>query len=105
VFTWTPAGDPAARVKVTINSTTQGGHGNPLKAIIECDVPDADGQIIIPSAMVDAFPSSEGLAICVAIDCPLSQIMRYTRGVAAVPGGEVSLIVGSRMDFGVIHHP
>jgi hypothetical protein len=100
---WT-AGGGDARVKITINADNQ-GHGQPYKAIIECDVPDAGGQVTIPKAMVDAFPETHAWSACAGSDCPPSRIVRYTRGVALVPDGHVELIVGSEITFGVEHMP
>jgi hypothetical protein len=102
-LTWTPAtGD--ARVRLTINSPNA-GHGQPYRAIIECDVPDSAGELTVPRAMVDALPELTAFAICVRIDCPPSVLLRYTRGTASVPGGHVDLTVGDQMIVGVDHHP
>jgi len=99
---WTPAGD-GSRVKVTINANNQ-GHGMPYLAILTCDVADADGEVQLPEAMLDAFPATEAWTICAGTDCPRSTITRYQRD--AVPVGddlELELIVGSTFDFGVNH--
>lgn len=102
-FRWTPAADePDARVRVTLNSNNL-LHGSPYFGIIECDVADAAGQVTIPAAMIEAFPETEAWNVCVGSDCPLSHATRYHRARAAVDGGAVELIVGSRVLFGVAH--
>jgi hypothetical protein len=102
-FTWTPASSDA-RVRLTINANNQ-GHGNPYMAIIECDVPDADGKVVIPWSMIDAFPPTEAWYVCAGSDCPPSTLLRYSRGVAPVSDGHVELIVGDQISFGVVHKP
>jgi hypothetical protein len=103
---WQPAagGPPEARVRLTVNSRNL-GHGVPYLAIIECDVPDAPGQLTVPRAMIDVFPRIEALGACVGVDCPPSFITRYTRGTAAVPGGHVDLLVGYELAIGIDHMP
>ncbi len=100
---WTPA-DDGSRVRLTLNANNQ-GHGMPFLAIITCDAADADGQIALPAAMLDAFPETDAWQICAGTDCPHSTITRYRRG--ATPVGtdrELALIVGSQVDFGIVHH-
>jgi hypothetical protein len=104
---WTPAtgaGAAEARVRLTVNSPNS-SHGQPYKAIIECDAPDAAGALTVPRAMVDALPRLVAFSSCVGIDCPPSYIMRYARGTAAVTGGYVELLVGDQMAIGVNHSP
>jgi hypothetical protein len=102
---WTPSSESRhARVHVTINSSNT-FHGEPLPVIIECDVPDAAGELAVPAAMVDAFPESAGLVGCVRRDCPASALRRYTRATVDVPGGHLELVVADEMPFGVEHHP
>lgn len=43
------------RVRLTLN-TNNGGHGAPYYGIIECDVPDADGQVTVAASLIDQFP-------------------------------------------------
>jgi hypothetical protein len=100
-ITWTPAG--TGSIRVTINSTNA-GHGAPLFAIIECEAPEAAGQVVIPAAMIEAFPPSTAVAICAGHDCPLSTIRRYRRATAPVGSDrEVELLVSSQYSFGVDH--
>ena len=102
VLRWTPTGD-GSEVRVTINSTTYGGHGQPLEAIIQCQAPDAAGELTIPAAKVAALPELSGAPICVAIDCPPSSIDRLSVGYATIPGGYVRLEVATRFQFLVRH--
>ena len=99
---WTSAGSDA-RVRVTINANNQ-GHGNPYLAIIECDGDDT-GSLVIPSAIIDAFPDTMAWAFCAGSDCPPSSIMRYRRGTTTAGGGTVELVIGSEVLFGVDHNP
>jgi hypothetical protein len=104
---WTPAtgaGAAETRVRLTVNSPN-GGHGQPYKAIIECDAPDAAGELTVPRAMVDALPRLLAFAVCAGVDCPPSYVMRYSRGTAAVTGGYVELLVGDQLAIGVNHSP
>jgi hypothetical protein len=103
---WTPAGGDDTRVRLTINSRNN-GHGQPYNAIIECDAPDATGQLTIPHAMIDGLPEIHAFIGCVSIDCPPSFLLRYTRAVAELPGdtGHVDVIVGDRSIIGVDHRP
>jgi hypothetical protein len=52
---------------------------------------------------VEAFPATEHWQGCAGGDCPLSSALRYQRGTAAVPEGEVELLVGSEVLFYVVH--
>ncbi len=100
-FTWTPT-DTDARVRLTINANSTGGHGSPYQAILECDSAD-DGSLTVPQAMIEAFPETTHWDICAGSDCPLSNAMRYRRGTVAVGDGEVELLVGAWRAFYVIH--
>ncbi len=99
-ISWTPGG--GERVRLTLNANNQ-GHGAPYAAIIRCDVPDGDGAITVPSAIIDAFEETFRWEICAGSDCPLSSLMRYRQDTAQAPGGHVSLIVGNEIKFFVIH--
>jgi hypothetical protein len=98
--TW-PAGRATDRVRLTLNTPNR-AHGQPFDAIIECDAPDT-GSVVIPQAIVEAFPATSGAGICVSIDCPPSTLRRYARGAADVGDGEIELVVGSELMFGVLH--
>jgi hypothetical protein len=102
VLRWTPDGSDA-RVRVTYNSNNQ-GHGAPFNAILECDVPDSDGEVALPAAMLDAFPETRAWTVCAGSDCPPSTIRRYRRGTHAIGSDrEVELVVASQLSFGVDH--
>jgi hypothetical protein len=103
VLRWTPAAG-GARVKLTIVAPSR-GHGNPSEAILECDVPDADGALTIPAPMIDALPPMTAFGGCVASDCGPSTLLRYSNGYAGVPAGYVELVVGYQLSFGVEHQP
>ena len=103
VLRWTPADDPDARVRVTLQSRND-GHGLPFSGVIECDAPDDAAEIVIPRAMIAAFPATDNWEMpCLGHDCPRSWIRRYQRSYALVPGGGIALVVGSQIDFGVVH--
>lgn len=101
IVSWTPA-DSGARVRLTIRSTTAGGHGQPLSRIIECDGPDS-GELVIPRQLVEAFPAMERTEMCVAIDCPPSSFLRYHSAVEPAGDGVVKLMVGNQVDFLIVH--
>jgi hypothetical protein len=102
VVTWTSAGLSDARVRLTLNANNA-GHGMPYAAIIECEVADTDGEITIPSALIDRFPATQHWEICAGTDCPPSTLARVRR--ATTEDGGVVLEVGSLVSFGVIHDP
>jgi hypothetical protein len=104
VVHWTPAGDPGARVQLTLNADNQ-AHGAPYEAIISCETSDDARQIRVPKAMIAAFPATADWDACAGGDCPRSGIRRFTRGFAEVPGGGIRLDVGSAIGFGVVHQP
>ncbi|MBE7454744.1 MAG: hypothetical protein HS111_39520 [Kofleriaceae bacterium] len=101
VVRWTPAGGDA-RVRLTLNANNR-GHGMPFIAIIECDVVDADGQIAVAPALLDAFPETDAWFICAGTDCPPSSLVRYRRAAVAVGEQEVELVVGNAFTFGIEH--
>ena len=100
-ITWTPAGGDAL-VRLLFNSNNI-GHGAPYFGIIDCDVPDADGQITVAAALVDGFPETGPWQVCAGSDCPPSTLTRYHRATATTTAGTAELIVGSQLSFGVDH--
>jgi hypothetical protein len=104
VVHWTPAGNPEARVRLTLNANNQ-GHGAPYEGIISCETFDDARQIRVPKAMIAAFPATDDWDACAGSDCPRSGIRRFTRAFAEVPGGGIRLEVGSEIGFGVVHQP
>lgn len=101
-FTWTPGPDPAARVRLTLNSTNK-GHGLPYEGIIECDAPDRAGSLTIRKELIAAFPATQRWDGCVRIDCPMSSTLRYRAAASATEGGRVELRVGSEKLLWVLH--
>jgi hypothetical protein len=98
---WTPAG--SGRVRVTLNANNQ-GHGGPFLGILECDVADAAGEVVIPAVLADAFPETQAWTVCAGTDCPPSTIRRYRRDAFDVGDDqEVELMVSSQRTFGVDH--
>lgn len=102
VVSWDPA-RPGTRVRLEIDSNNQ-GHGLPVTSMIECESDD-DGSLIVPRAMVEAFPEKPYQNICVAIDCPPSSLTRYRWDRADVSGLAVELRVEFRRYFLVVHEP
>ena len=100
-ITWTPAGGDA-RVRLTFN-TNNGGHGAPYYGIIECDVPDADGQVTVAASLIDQFPEVTPWLVCAGSDCPPSILSRYQRATAVTSAGTAELIVSSQLEFGIDH--
>lgn len=102
-FSWTPSGDPRARVRLTLNSANR-SHGQPYEGIIECDGPDT-GRLTLPKELITPFPDTYRWEICVGRDCPLSSALRYTRTEGTAGGRKVSLTVGNQQSFWVLHRP
>jgi hypothetical protein len=101
--TWTPVDpdDPALRVRLVLNANNQ-GHGLPYESVIECDAADV-GALVVPAAMIDAFPTTERWEACAGSDCPLSTLTRYRKASVDVAGAPVDLAVGSQIMLWVIH--
>jgi hypothetical protein len=98
---WTPAG--SGRVRVELNANNQ-GHGMPYLAIIRCDVPDAAGEVVVPHALIDAFPETQAWEVCAGTDCPPSLLTRYHAASFALDDDrEIDFIVQSQYAFGVDH--
>lgn len=73
VLRWEP-GDPASRVRLVLGADL--GHARYRSALIECDVPDEDGQIAIPQELVDRFADP---ALWSCGDCFSQSMRRYHR--------------------------
>lgn len=99
-ITWPPGG--GGRILLTLNANNQ-GHGNPFTSIIRCDVPDADGELTVPGALIAQFDTTYRWEICAGQDCPLSTLARYHEDTATIAGGVVRLRVASEVHFWVIH--
>jgi len=92
---WTKAGDGS-----TVELILQiGWHGAPPTAILWCTAPDADGQITLPQAMIEAFPYFGGMGL---FQHPC-YLRRVSRAVVASHGGPIEVLAASVMGFGVVH--
>ena len=100
-ITWAPGPDPDACVELVINGVNQ-AHGLPLMDIIECVGTDT-GSMVVPQALVEAFPYGLHEDICVSHDCPPSEITRFTRQTVDTASGSVQLLVRSTVYFSYIH--
>ena len=98
---WTPAGG-SDRVRLVLRSANA-AHGMPLNHIVECDSPD-DGSIAIPQAMVEILPNTFPSLFCVSVDCPPSELSRYTVGEATVDGSSAQLVVEHKLTFPLSHN-
>ncbi len=103
VLSWSPGPDPDACVSL-IFLGHNAGHGLPLDDIIWCVGPD-DGELTIPQAVVEAFPPGMWLGgfggfCCEGMDCPPSELSRYTRNVIDSEAGPVEMIVRSTVYLG-----
>ena len=85
-ISWTPQ-DPQARVEIVLNAGWHFPYAP--QAAIYCDVPDDDGQVVVPAAIVDGFLEHGTL-----FNRP-SHALRYTRTVLQLSDGMVELTVGS----------
>ncbi|MFH1834413.1 MAG: hypothetical protein ABH877_05255 [bacterium] len=101
-ITWTAGPDPDACVRVVLNGFNQ-AHGAPLADIIECEGPDT-GSLIIPQALVEAFPPGTTPEVSNNYDWPHSELTRYTRSVQLVDEGPAELMVHSTALF-LLDHP
>lgn len=97
---WDPVGD-GDRVRLIVRSTNA-AHGLPLDHIIECEGPDS-GSLAIPRALVEAFPDSSPSLICASVDCPASELSRYSLGETSYQGATAALLVTSQYTFPVSH--
>lgn len=102
-FTWKPSGDPRARLRLTLNATNK-GHGMPYEGIIECDTPDS-GSVTVAKDLIVPFPSTYRWEICAGHDCPLSSALRYTETEGPAGARKVTLTVGSKRSFFILHRP
>ena len=100
-FTWTPSGNPQARLWLTLNANNL-GHGAPYEGIIECDAADT-GSLTIAKELIKPFPDTFRWEICAGRDCPLSSALLYTQTQGLADGRKVTLTVGSRRSFFVLH--
>ncbi len=103
-FRFTPEAVPGSRLRLSLNANNR-GHGAPYQGIIECDVDDARGEVIIARSLIAAFPSTYRWEICAGSDCPLSTVTRYRRAIAETKTGAVAVDATSAIHFFVLHNP
>jgi len=102
VVTWSPA-VAGTRVRLDILSDNR-GHGLPVDTMIQCEADD-DGEMVVPRAMIEAFPDKPYANVCAGSDCPPSTLTRFRADRAPIGEREVELLVGSRVQFIVVHEP
>lgn len=100
-FTWTPSGDPRARMRLTLNANNR-GHGAPYEAILECDAADT-GTLTVAKELIKPFPDTYRWEICAGRDCPFSSALLYRQVEGEAGKRKVTLTVGSRRAFWVLH--
>jgi hypothetical protein len=59
---------------------------------------------MVPRALIAAMPPSHD-QYCAGYDCPASRLIRYDRDTADTAAGPVELVVGTSVDFRVVHNP
>lgn len=100
VLRWSPI-VRGTRVRLEI-VTDNRGHGLPVDAMIECDADDT-GELVVPRAMVEAFPDRQYYNACAGTDCPPSTLTRYLSDRTEVDGRAMELVVGAQQEFIVVH--
>jgi hypothetical protein len=82
---WTPSGEDA-RIRVTLGADL--GHAQWRSVVIQCDLPDAAGQVAVPQAMVDVLADPRNWSCG---DCFSQLVQRYRRADAPLAGTTLSL--------------
>lgn len=100
VLRWSPV-VPESRVRLEILSSSP-GHGQPRRAIIECESHDS-GELVVPRAMVEAFPMFPARSGCPGFDCPEGRLTRYVIDRSQIDGREIELLVGAEREFEPVH--
>jgi hypothetical protein len=83
-------------VEVLFNA---GWHGAPPEATLYCEADDAEGKIVIPQAMVEAFPVTSDIGL----EPHMSWIARITRDRVNLPQGKAELVVATKRIVYPIH--
>jgi len=96
-LTWNAASDPQACAQVNLYTQNM-GHGLPIMNVMECVGPDI-GSLTIPAEMTDIWPDWATPEFCAGIDCPYSEIVRYTRQIVDTEAGEAWLTVWATSQF------
>ena len=99
-LTWNAGSDPGACVEVTLYTQNM-GHGLPIINVMECVEPDT-GSLTIPAEMTDIWPNRNTPGVCVGIDCPYSELTRYTRQIVPTEAGDAWLTVSSTSLFALL---
>ena len=97
VFDWEVQGD-GALVELYIPT---GHHASPPVALIWCTGPDADGQIVVPQALVEKFPFVDGSDPDQFQHPPW--IRRVQREVVDSPFGPIDVFLSSELGFRINH--
>ncbi len=100
--TWVAGNDPEACVQVNLY-TANGGHGLPIYNVLECVGPDS-GSLTIPAEMAESWPPWTTPGLCAGVDCPYSEVVRYTRQVVDTDAGEAELTVSAIGRFRLLRH-
>ncbi len=95
--TWNGSGDPDACAAVNLYTQNM-GHGLPIINVMQCVGPDT-GLLTIPAEMTDIWPDWATPEVCAGIDCPYSEVVRYTRQIAETDAGDAWLTVSARSYF------
>jgi hypothetical protein len=82
---WVPA-DPGSRVRITLGADN--GHAMLRSALIECDLPDEAGSVVIPEAMITRFVDPANWSCGECLD---HELKRYRRARATAGATEVDL--------------
>lgn len=99
-ITWAPA-VPGARVRLEILSTN-GGLGQPTADVLTCEAEDT-GSLVVPRALVEAFPRGSFARECEEEGCPSSSLTRFRSARADAVGRTMELRVESSRLFNVVH--
>ncbi len=94
---WDEGDEPKACVEVWLY-TSNTGHGQPIANVMHCVASDT-GSLTIPEEMVDIWPPFETPGLCAGIDCPYSELVRYTRHVVNTDAGDAWLTVAMQASF------
>lgn len=99
-LTWSPVVS-GTRVRLAILSNNR-GHGLPVDVFIECEADDT-GRMVVPRALVEAFPDKPYQNACAGSDCPPSSLMRFRADRVEIGGRDIELRVGSQRQFIMVH--
>ena len=95
--TWNAGNDPDACAAVNLYTQNM-GHGLPIINVLQCVGPDT-GSLTIPAEMTDIWPDWATPDACAGIDCPYSEVVRYTRQIVETDPGDAWLTVSSTSVF------